>query len=62
MAKKMSFADKASKKSFQRVCPVCSEAIQNIKYVKAVKGSNNAWKMHSQNIGVCKCNEKEIYI
>ncbi len=61
MAKKMTFADKAAKRAFTMTCPVCSEAIQYIKYVRAVKGDNGAWKMRSQNVGVCKCNRSEIY-
>ena len=62
MAKKMSFADKAAKKARAKICPVCNEAIQYIRYVGAVKGDNGAWKFRTQNVGVCKCNEKEIYI
>ena len=61
MAKKMSFADKANKKAYIRICPVCSEDIHQIKYVKAVKGDKGAWKMKAVNIGVCKCNNSEIY-
>jgi hypothetical protein len=32
-----------------------------IKHVKAIKQDNGAWKFRTQNTGVCKCNEKEIY-
>ena len=42
MAKKMTFADKAAKRAFTMTCPVCSEAIQYIKYVRAVKGDNGS--------------------
>lgn len=61
MAKKMSFADKANKKANIKICPVCSGDIQQIKYIKAVRGNNGAWKMRAVNIGVCKCNSSEIY-
>lgn len=61
MAKKQSFADKASKRAHAASCPVCQEPIQFVKFMKAVKGDKSAWKMRSQNIGVCKCNEAEVY-
>jgi len=61
MAKKQSFADKSSKKAHTMTCPVCSETIQYIKHVKAVKGDNGAWKFRALDIGVCKCNNAEVY-
>ena len=60
MAKRQSFADKASKKSHSKTCPVCETPIQFVKHVKAVK-SGPGWKFRATNVGVCKCNEKEIY-
>jgi len=62
MAKKQTFLDKTQKKEGTNYCPICESDIQRIKHVKAVKGENGAWKFRTQNIGVCKCNEKEIYI
>ena len=62
MAKKQTFLDKTQKKGASNLCPVCEGEIQRIKHVKAEKGDNGAWKFRSQNVGVCKCNEKEIYI
>ena len=62
MAKKQTFLDKTQKKEGTNYCPICKSNIQRIKHVKAVKGENGAWKFRTQNIGVCKCNEKEIYI
>jgi len=62
MAKKQSFLDKTQKKKFSQTCPVCDQEIQRIQHVKAVKSETGAWKFRSQNIGVCKCNEKEIYV
>ncbi len=61
MAKKMSFADKANKKAYAKTCPVCEEPIQFVKFMKAVKSDKGGWKMRAQNIGVCKCNNAEIY-
>jgi len=61
MAKKQSFADKSSKKAHTMTCPVCSETIQYIKHVKAVKGDNGAWKFRALDVGVCKCNNAEVY-
>jgi len=61
MAKRQSFADKASKKIHTATCPVCESTFQYIKYVKAVKSENGGWKYRAVNIGVCKCNEKEVY-
>ncbi|MDZ4723315.1 MAG: hypothetical protein SGI97_05365 [candidate division Zixibacteria bacterium] len=61
MAKKQSFADKASKKSLHSTCSVCKTDILFVKHVKALKADNGAWKFRAVNTGVCKCNEKEIY-
>jgi len=61
MAKKQSFLDKSQKKAFAIFCPVCSGEVHRIKHVKAEKSPTGAWKFRTQNIGVCKCNEKEIY-
>ena len=60
MAKKQSFADKATRRGHIKSCPVCDTEMSYIKHVKAVK-SENGWKYRSLNVGVCKCNEKEIY-
>lgn len=61
MAKRQSFADKSSKKAHTTTCPVCSETVQRIKYVKAVKADTGAWKLRAINTGVCKCNQAEVY-
>jgi hypothetical protein len=60
MAKKQSFADKASKKRQVNICPVCSGEITHIKLMKAVKRDGN-WRFTNKPVGVCKCNEAEIY-
>ena len=61
MAKRQSFADKSSKKAHSMTCPVCNETLQYIRHVKAEKGETGGWKYRNQNIGVCKCNTKEVY-
>ena len=61
MAKRQSFADKSSKKAHTMTCPVCQESYQYVKHVKAVKGDKGAWKFRAQNVGVCKCNNAEVY-
>ncbi|MCK4372103.1 MAG: hypothetical protein KAW61_03105 [candidate division Zixibacteria bacterium] len=61
MAKKMSFSDKANKRAHTQTCPVCQEPIQHVKFMKAVKSDKGGWKMRAQNVGVCKCNNAEIY-
>ncbi|MCX6826266.1 MAG: hypothetical protein NTV06_03205 [candidate division Zixibacteria bacterium] len=60
MAKKQSFADKASKKKHMSLCPICEQPINHIKYVKAERTANG-WKFRTTNVGVCKCNHSEIY-
>ena len=61
MAKKQSFADKSKKKAHTMTCPVCSEIRHFIKHVKAVKAESGAWKFRAVYVGVCKCNQAEIY-
>jgi hypothetical protein len=61
MAKRQSFADKSMKKAHAMTCPVCSEKIQRIKHVKAVKSDTGSWKLRAVNVGVCKCNQAEVY-
>jgi uncharacterized protein with PIN domain len=60
MAKKQSFADKASKKKHVSVCPVCNTEITHIKLMKATKVNSN-WRFNNKPVAVCKCNEAEIY-
>ena len=60
MAKKQSFADKASKKKDAVHCPVCETEISYVKYAKAER-STKGWRFRSVNVGVCKCNHSEVY-
>ena len=61
MAKRQSFADKSNKKLHAMTCPICSDEKQYVKFVKAVKNETGGWKFRTANIGVCKCNQKEVY-
>jgi hypothetical protein len=60
MAKKQSFAEKASKRRHVDICPVCKGEITHIKLMKAVNRNGN-WRFTDKAVGVCKCNEAEIY-
>ncbi len=60
MARKQSFADKIAKKKHVDICPVCGGEITHIKLMKAVNKNGN-WRFTNKPVGVCKCNEAEIY-
>ena len=60
MAKKQSFADKASKKKHEDICPVCETALARVKFTKAVQ-TEKGWRFRTMNVGVCKCNHSEVY-
>lgn len=57
MAKKKSFADKVRKASEKDG----KEKREYIKWVKAYKGENGAWKFRTVNIAVTDENKSEIY-
>ena len=63
MAKKQDFMSKTSKQSkLGNVCPVCEATYTFIQKVGSSKAEKtNAWKFSTQNVKVCKCNEKEVY-
>jgi hypothetical protein len=61
MAKKQSFADKASKVKHAVNCPVCGSTIQPVLYVRSAKADSGAWKFRQKVVQVCKCNHAEIY-
>ncbi len=60
MAKRQSFADKAAKKKHSDHCPVCGGEITHIKLMKAVN-RDGSWRFVNRPVGVCKCNEAEVY-
>ena len=61
MAKKQSFADKASKVKHTVTCPVCGGTVQSVLYVRSAKADSGAWKFRQKVVQVCKCNQAEIY-
>ncbi len=60
MAKKQSFADKASKKKHVEICPVCNTALARVKWVRGVTEGTSV-RYRTNTVGICKCNEKQIY-
>jgi hypothetical protein len=61
MARRQSFADKASKKAHVTICPVCSSQVDYVKLVApAYSEAKKSWKLRDKLVGICKCNEKEI--
>jgi len=61
MAKRQSFADKASKKKHVINCGVCDTAMVATKVVFPQKTENGGVKYKTSVVNVCKCNHKEIY-
>lgn len=63
MAKKQDFASKVAKA--QKVglsCPVCGDVYSFVKKVNSYYSEESqSWKYQTNNIKVCKCNEKEVY-
>lgn len=62
MAKQLSFEQKAKKEKKVINCPVCHGAIQYVRLVKSVRNqAKGSWKFLDQHVGVCKCNQAEVY-
>jgi len=63
MAKRQAFADKIKKKEVPgTICPVCETPYTFLKKVTSYYSeSTKSWKYGTQNLKVCKCNEKEVY-
>jgi hypothetical protein len=63
MAKKQDFASKASKMAKHgKTCPVCGEFFLYVRTVDMTTSKKEgAYRFAEKNVGVCKCNEKEIY-
>ena len=55
------FADKVKKETHVVYCPKCGGAIETVLVVNSVKSSSGAWKFKKKNVGVCKCNQAEVY-
>jgi hypothetical protein len=61
MAKRQSFADKASKKAHVKLCPICNSAIDAVRLVDpAYSSDKKSWKFKDKIVEICKCNEKAI--
>lgn len=57
MGKKKTFADKVRKAAEQKDKP----SVEYVKWVKAYKAENGAWKFRTVNIAVTDENKSEIY-
>lgn len=61
MAKRQSFADKANKKVNVTICPVCNTQVEWVKMVDPTfNEGKQSWKFKNRQVGICKCNEKEV--
>ncbi len=61
MAKRQSFADKASKKKHVMECPVCKSPITHTMFVLPTETGTGSIKFKNTMIDVCKCNHKKYY-
>ena len=61
MAKRQSFADKASKKVHVDTCEVCGTSATPTMFVLPQQMSNGNIKMKKTVVKVCKCNQKQYY-
>ena len=61
MAKRQSFADKASKKKHVMNCPVCGTPVTPTLFILPVITENGSTKFKKNVVRVCKCNYKEYY-
>jgi len=61
MAKRQSFADKASKKKHAVNCSVCGSPITPTLFLIANKSDQGTYKYKKNMINICKCNHKEYY-
>ena len=61
MAKRQSFADKASKKKHMQTCGVCETPKVATKVVFPIKTEKGGIKYNTNIVQVCKCNHQEIY-
>jgi hypothetical protein len=61
MAKRQSFADKASKVKHSKNCPVCNTPVAPTLFLIADKTEKGTYKYKKNMIDICKCNHKEYY-
>lgn len=61
MAKRQSFADKASKKAHTKMCPVCATAVEPTRVVDpSYSTDKKSWKFKDKIVEICKCNQKDL--
>ena len=61
MAKRQSFADKASKKIHEDTCEVCGSAATPTMFIIPQQMPKGNIKMKKAVVKVCKCNHKQYY-
>jgi hypothetical protein len=61
MAKRQSFADKATKKKDVSICQTCNQPLTPTLVVSPEPTADGkSYKMRSRSIAICKCNEKSV--
>jgi len=55
------FAEKVKTEKHVVYCPKCGGAIQPILQVTSVRTESGSWRFRERNVGICKCNQAEIY-
>ena len=65
MARKdRSFASKVAKGAQDKAgehCPECGELFNIVHVVSSEKSEIGTWRFKEKIVGVCKCNQKEVY-
>jgi len=61
MAKRQSFADKASKKKHVVNCAVCGSPITPTMFILPTPTDSDSVKYKRSIVGICKCNHKKYY-
>lgn len=64
MGKAKSFVDKVAKSAqdYSKHCPECGESIVTVKLVTSERSAKTgAWRFNQRFVGICKCNQKEIF-
>lgn len=62
--KDRSFAAKVAKGAQEKSgkhCPECGELFNIVQVVSSVKSEMDTWRFKEKYVGVCKCNQKEVY-
>lgn len=61
--KDKSFVSKlgGNKKGSAITCQTCGEQFNLLQLIESEKSNSGTWKFKERFVGVCKCNQKEIY-